>query len=158
MTVKPTQAHHKCTTSPTRMLHVTFLLFLRAMRLFPKLTYLSQSAGELLLDSIEKSAPLSKRRRELKTEKWIEHWRFLVVHWARPGLKLHPCLNIISGRNLVLQTEERKERKAIDSRHTLLLYYIPSFFFSLFINSASEMCLTCLMHYTTLLTNEIQTY
>ena len=40
------------------------------------------------------------------------------MQWARPGLKLHPCLNIISGSGLIPQPEEREERRAIDSRHT----------------------------------------
>lgn len=40
---------------------------------------------------------------------WKDYWRFLVVHWARTELKLHPCLNIISGCSLPPQPEEREE-------------------------------------------------
>ena len=48
------------------------------------------------------------------------------MHYARPGLKLHPCLNIISGSSLPPQPEEREERKAIDSRHTPSITSHPS--------------------------------
>lgn len=47
-----------------------------------------------------------------------EYKRVLVVHCARPALKRHPCLNIISGSHLSPQPEWREERRAIDSRHT----------------------------------------
>lgn len=43
-----------------------------------------------------------------------------MVRCARPALKLHPCLNIISGSHLSPQPEWREERRAIDSRHTVL--------------------------------------
>lgn len=77
--------------------------------------------SELGSYAVLQSAFLREReggRERQNQNRWKEYRWVLVVHWARPGLKLHPCLNIISGCRLPPQPEWREERRTIDSRHT----------------------------------------
>lgn len=130
------RTRHSC---PPRMLHVTFsqsswAMCLRLNEAF--FSKLSISAGELCWTPFTYRLLSERERKSQRQNRLKEYWRVLVVHWARPGLKLHPCLNIISGSSLPPQPEERGEES--HWFQTYSLYYIPSLSLSSPVRSASE--------------------